>query len=119
MKHLPFSVFKRVSSRYYYVKFKNDETGEYLPAVSTKQESEVETIKIAFEWLKNGIPKSGETVSHKQYSLRDITKTSEVSKEDAAFICKELQRRGMLQTYVLPESKNAVEFTEFLKNFWD
>ena len=104
MKHLPFSVFKRTGSRYYYVKFKNGETGDYLPAVSTKQESEPEAIKMAFEWLKNGIPKSGETVSHKQYSLRDMAKASEVSREDAAFICKELQRRGMLKSYVLPEN---------------
>ncbi|MCL1969849.1 MAG: hypothetical protein FWF65_09955 [Bacteroidetes bacterium] len=119
MKHLPFSIFKRTNCRYYYVKFKNNETGKYLPAVSTKQESEPEAIKIALEWLKDGIPKSGETVSHKQYSLRDMAKASEVSREDAAFICKELQRRGMLKSYVLPESINAVEFTEFLQNFWD
>jgi hypothetical protein len=72
MKRLPFSLFKRNNSRYYYVKFKNDETGDYLPAVSTKQESEA--IKLAFDWLKNGIPKNGETVSHKQYSLRDMAK---------------------------------------------
>jgi hypothetical protein len=37
MKHLPFSVFKRTGRRFYLVKFRNEETGEYLPAVSTKK----------------------------------------------------------------------------------
>jgi len=119
MKHLPFSIFKRANSRYYYVKFKNEETGDYLPAVSTKQETEPGAIQTAFEWLKNGIPKNGEAVSHKQYSMRDMAKASDISKEDAVFICKELQRRGMLKSYVITESKNDVEFTEFLINFWD
>jgi integrase len=119
MKRIPFSLFKRASSRCYYVKFKNNETGKYLPAISTKQESEAEAMKIAFEWLTNGIPKSGETVSYKQFSLRDMTKAVDISKEDAAFICKELQRRGLLKSYVLHDTKKAIDFSEFLLNFWD
>ena len=76
MKRLPFSIFKRSNSRYYYIKFKNEETGDYLPAISTKQESEIEASKTVFEWLKDGILKKGEAISFKQYSLRDIGKGS-------------------------------------------
>ncbi|MDR0464337.1 MAG: hypothetical protein LBG94_04365 [Treponema sp.] len=119
MKRLPFSIFKRSNSRYYYVKFKNEETGDYLPAISTKQESEIEASKTAFEWLRTGIPKQGEAISFKQYSLRDMAKAAEISKDDSVFICKGLQRRGLLKTYIIPESKNAVSFTEFLQNFWN
>ena len=36
MKRLPFSIYKRSNSRNYYVKFNNEETGDYLPAISTK-----------------------------------------------------------------------------------
>ena len=101
------------------MKFKNEETGMYLPAISTKQESEPEAMKIAFGWLKDGIPKSGETVSFKQYSLRDMAKAAEISKEDAAFICKELQRRKLLKSYVLLDSKKAIGFSDFLLDFWN
>jgi len=119
MKRLPFSIFKSANSRCYYVKFKNIETGKYFPAISTRQESEPEAMKTAVEWLKDGIPKSGETVSCKQYSLRDMAKAAEISREDAAFICKELQRRGLLIAYVLLDSKKAIGFNEFLLNFWN
>jgi hypothetical protein len=40
MAKLPFSIFKRAGRRFFYVSFKNAETGEYLPAISTKQETE-------------------------------------------------------------------------------
>ena len=63
MKHVPYSIFKRSNSRYYYVKFKNEKTGDYMPAISTKQESEKEASKTVIEWLKTGIPKLGEVVS--------------------------------------------------------
>ncbi|MDR0313787.1 MAG: site-specific integrase [Treponema sp.] len=119
MKHLPFSIFKRANGRNYYVKFKNEETGMYLPAISTKQESESEAIKTAFEWLRDGIPQCGGTVSFRQYSLRDMAKAADASKDDAVFICKKLQRRGLLKSYVLLDSKKAIDFTDFLLNFWD
>jgi integrase len=48
-----------------------------------------------------------------------MAKAAEISKGDAAFICKELERRGLLKTYVFPESRKAVAFEEFLLNFWD
>jgi len=49
MKHLPFSVFKKNDRRFFSVRFKNEETGKYLPAISTKKETEAEAIKIAFD----------------------------------------------------------------------
>jgi hypothetical protein len=48
IKHFPFSVFKRTGRRFYSVKLKNNEIGEYLSAVSTRQETETGAIVKAF-----------------------------------------------------------------------
>ncbi len=119
MKNLPFSVFKRADRPCYLVAFKNDETGEYLPAISTKQKTESEAVKTAFTWLRDGIPNREGCINIKQYSLRDMAKSADITKADAVFICKELQRRGFLKSYVLAESKQAVDFGEYLREFWN
>jgi hypothetical protein len=49
-KSLPFSVYKRVGRRYFYVSFKNEKTSEYFPAVSTRQESEKTAIETVSVW---------------------------------------------------------------------
>ena len=119
MKSLPFSVFKRVDRPCYLVAFKNEETGEYLPAISTRQKTEAEAVKTAFTWLRDGIPNKEGCMNVKQYSLRDMAKSADITKADAVFICKELQRRGFLKSYILAESKQAVDFGEYLRGFWD
>jgi len=48
-----------------------------------------------------------------------MTKGTEVTKADAEFICKELQRRGLLKLYVLEESTQAIDFVTYLTDFWD
>ena len=61
--------------------------------MSTKKETNAEAIQTAFDWLKNGIPQNGETINFKKYTLRDMAKEADITKADAEFICKELQRR--------------------------
>ena len=119
MKQLPFSIFKKGQRRFYYVRFKDEQTGKYLPAISTKKETKVEAIKTAFEWLRDGIPQKGETVDFKKYTLRDMAKDCDISKTDAEYICKELQRRGLLKSYILEESVQAIDFVTYLTDFWD
>ena len=58
MSDLPFCVFKRKRSKYYYVKFK-DFKGKYLPALSTKQLDKSLAIEVSFEWLREGKPLPG------------------------------------------------------------
>jgi hypothetical protein len=48
-----------------------------------------------------------------------MAKQADISKTDAAFICKELQRRGFLKTFIIADNKQAVDFLAFLENFWD
>jgi hypothetical protein len=78
MAKLPFSVFRRSGRRYYSVSFKNEATGEYLPAISTKQEAEAAAIQTAFQWLKDDIPRRGGAVTLKKYSLRDMARSMTV-----------------------------------------
>ena len=111
MAHLPFYVFKRTGHRFYSVKFKNEKTGKYLPARSTKKESEIEAIRIAFEWLKNGITTNGEALDSEKYTLRNMAKQAEITKPDAIFILKELKRRSFLKSYVLYELKQIQSFS--------
>jgi integrase len=112
---LPFSLSKRTGRRFFYVQFKN-EKGEYLPAVSTKQTSEAAAIETAFKWLREGKPsKNGEKISIPLMNiLREVS-----SPPEAEFICRELKRRGLLKAYAVAESKQAVDFPAYLRNFWD
>jgi integrase len=119
MKQLPFSVFKKGQRRFFYVRFKNEQTGEYLPVISTKKETKAEAIQTAFDWLRNGIPQKGEPINFKKYTLRDMAKEADITKADAEYICKELQRRGLLKSYVLEESVQAIDFVTYLTDFWD
>ena len=119
MKSLPFSVFKRADRPCYLVSFKNEVAGEYLPAISTKQKVESEAVKTAIAWLRDGIPGKDGRVDVKQHSLRDMAKSASVTQADAVFICKELHRRGFLKSYVMTESKQAVDFGEYMRGFWD
>jgi integrase len=119
MKRLPFSILKRRDRRFYEVRFKNEQTGKYLPAINTKKDTEKEAIQTAFDWLRDGIPQRGEAIPLKKYTLRDMAKEAGITKADAGFICKELQCRGLLKSYILEESVQAIDFVTYLTDFWD
>jgi integrase len=116
---LPFSVFRRAGRRYYYVSFKNEITGGYLPAISTKQEKEADAVQTAFQWFREGVPQRGGAVSLKKYTLRDMAKEADVTAADCEYICKELKRRGLLVSYVQSHSRAAVSLADFFTAFWD
>jgi len=118
MKHLPFTVFRRAGRRFYSVKFKN-ESGEYLSAISTGQETEAAAIATAFQWLKDGIPKKHGAVSLSALSLGDAFRAADIAPDDCEYLCRELQRRGLLESYTLAKSRAAVPFADFILTFWD
>jgi len=45
------------------------------------------------------------------------TKEADLALDDARFICRKLQRRWLLQFYVLSESRAAVSLPSFLLDF--
>ena len=91
----PFSIFKRASQPCYLVAFK-DESGKFLPPVSTKKSTEAEAFKVAFQWLQEGIPHKQETVKVKQLSLKSLVRGITTGRE-AETVLKELQRMGFLK----------------------
>jgi len=118
MKHLPFSVFKRANRPCYSVKFKNEATGEYHPAISTRQKTEAEAIKIAFAWLRDGIPQKRVRLKIKDLSLKDTARKIK-TKPEAEILLEEMKRMGWIKSYVLTETLAAQNFTTFLSEFWD
>jgi len=71
---LPFSVFKRADRPCYLVKFKNESTGEYYPAISTRQKTEAEAMKTTFAWLRDGIPRKRTSIKVQDLSLKDTAR---------------------------------------------
>jgi len=63
----------------YYVAFKNEETGKYLPAISTKKTTEATAIKQAWVWYREGIPHKGGALDIKTFSLWDSVHRTVIS----------------------------------------
>jgi len=116
MKSLPFSVFKRADRPCYSVSFKNEVTGKYYPAISTRQKTEAEAVKTAFTWLRDGIPKKRLKVQ--DLALKDVAQKIK-TKAEAEILLSEMKRTGWIKSYVLIESPEVQEFTSFLSEFWD
>jgi hypothetical protein len=118
-KRLPFSIIKRAGRRYFYVRFKDKTTGKYQTAISTKETTEAEAVRTAFNWLQNGVPKPDGAIPIGTCSLLAQLRAMALSAADAEAVCKELRAQGLLKSFVLSENRNAVDFGEFLKKFWD
>jgi integrase len=120
MKSLPFSVFKRADRPCYSVSFKNEATGEYYPAISTRQKTEAEAIKTAFAWLRDGIPqkRTPVNVQVQDMAIKDAARKIK-TKAEADILLEEMKRMGWVKNYVLAESPAAQDFILFLSEFWD
>jgi integrase len=116
---LPYSIFKRSDRPYYLVSFKNEITGEYLPAISTKQVTKSAATKTIIEWLRDGIPqKKGSTISLNTLTLRSVFKEAELTMDDAVFFIDEMKRRNLIKSAVFTESKQDRDFGQFLEECW-
>lgn len=117
MSAYPFSVFKRADRPSYLVSFK-DESGNYLPPLSTKKKTEAEAMDVAFKWLRDGIPQKKEDLKIHDLSIKDVARKIKNDKEAETLLC-ELRRLGWVKSYVLKDTPAADLFSEFLKTFWD
>jgi integrase len=116
MKNPYFSVFKRGDRKAYSVSFK-DKNGKYLPPISTKQETEAAAYNTAMDWLRDGIPAKQETVNVKQIELKELSRKIETAK-DAKIVLDDLRRRGIIKSYILTGTEQALDFVEYLTDFW-
>jgi integrase len=118
MKNLPFSVFKRADRPCYSVSFKNDATGKYYPAISTRQKTEADAVKTAFTWLRDGIPRKRAPVKVQDLALKDAARKIK-TKAEAEILLEEMKRMRWIKSYVLSESPASQDFALFLSDFWN
>ena len=117
MNAYPFTVYKRADRPYFLVQF-NDKTGKQLPPISTKKKTKDEAEKVAFLWLRDGIPQKQNTVRVHNLSLRETVKNLKDS-TDAETMIAELKRQGWLKSFVMSGTQQAEDFIGYLTNFWD
>ncbi|GHT89465.1 hypothetical protein FACS1894137_18760 [Spirochaetia bacterium] len=80
VNNYPFSIFKRSNRPCYSVAFK-DETGKFMPSISTRKATEAEAFKVAFQWLQEGIPQKQETVQIRQLSMKSLVRGISTERE--------------------------------------
>ena len=117
MSAYPFSVFKRADRPCFLVSFK-DETGKYLPPLSTKKKTEDEAVAVAFQWLRDGIPQKKAAVRVSDLSMKDMVRKIKTGNEAEA-VLSELRRLGWVKGTVLKDTQAAQDFIGFMKTFWD
>ena len=114
----PFCVFKRNDRPCFLVKFK-DSAGNYLPPLSTKKTSKDEAVKVAFTWLRDGIPqKKNVAVRVADLSVQDMLRKIKNGGETETILA-EMKRLGLVKNFIIPNTPAAVDFVSFLKTFWD
>jgi len=99
------------------VSFKDD-TGKYLPPLSTKKKTEEEAIEVAFKWLRDGIPQKKAAIRVNDLSMKDMVRKIK-SDNEAETILAELKRLGWVKGFAVRNTEAAQDFLEFLNNFWD
>jgi integrase len=75
-------------------------------------------MKVAFEWLRDGIPKKNKVVKVHDLSLKDMVRKLK-SLDEADTLLAEMRRLGWVKTYVRKETPGAEDLITFLKTFWD
>ena len=115
---LPFSLAKRAGSNFYYVRFKNETTGGYLPARSTKETDRKKAVAVALKWYGAGIDGTGKKQSVEKLSLRDNIRKADLTDDDLVFLLAEYKRRGKIKSFVIGGGKNDVPALDFLLTFW-
>jgi integrase len=117
MDAYPFCVFKRADRPSFLVKFK-DEAGNYLPPLSTKKTTREEAMKVAFKWLRDGIPQKKAVVRVNDLSVKDMARKLKQG-DDVDTLLTELNRLGWVKSFVRKDTPQAEDFISFLTNFWN
>ena len=117
MNAYPFSLFKRADRSCFSVAF-NDENGKQLRPVSTGKKTEPEALQVAFQMLRDGVPKKQNTVSVQDLSLQNMVRNVK-SWTQAETILDELRRMGWGKGFTVKGTEAAQDFIPFLKTFWD
>ena len=92
---------------FYSVRFKNEKTGKYLPALSTKQKDKDAAIKTAWLWYSQGkVHSAQKEQSLQSLSIFDEIRKSDISENDAEEILRVFKQKGIIQNYIKSGDKN-------------
>lgn len=125
----PYSIFKR-SNGIYYVQFPCPGGGKSFQK-STGCRTRAEANRKVLEWYAEGgvIPErtnaaspkegAGATISIEKRTFFTNLRTMEFDGEDRDRIIRILKERKLIVTAVVPQSRQAVDATDFFTSFWD
>ncbi len=115
-KKLPFGLTTRKQSPYYYVRFRNEETGRFMSWVSTKETNYSRALRKAWDLYNEA---AASQALHK-LSFYDSIRKSDYTKEDVEKFLDDFRRKGFLTSYVLNDSSTEnLPAMQFLLDFWD
>lgn len=114
----PFSITKRKDSPYFYVRFKNETTGKYIPWKSTGQTDKQKAIKTALQWFTNGKKKSETVEKVETLSFRDTVRKADITPQEIDFILAQWKHKGLLKNYVVTGSRKDINAYDFMLTFW-
>lgn len=114
MQKLPFSLTSRANSPYYYVRFRNERTGQFMAWISTKEKNYNRALRKAWDMYNH---KSDEL---EELSFYDTIRKSKYTKEDVQQFLEDFQRKGFLSGYVLNDGGILNEpALNWLIDFWN
>lgn len=114
MSETPFILSKRKNSPYYQVRFKNPDSSsptKYFSAKSTKET--VKSKAIAKAWAMYN------ETEIKTISAIEQLKTTNLNEEEVKDMLLILSQRGILRSYTVEKTSEAIPLVPFLIDFWD
>ena len=114
MQRLPFSLTVRGDSPFYYVRFRNEQTGKFMTWISTKEKNYNRALRKAWDLYNNKSDKLD------QLSYYDTLRKSDYTSEDVLHFLEDFQRKGFLTGFVLNDSSIAnTPALQWLVDFWN
>ncbi len=114
MASLPFSLLLR--NGIYYVRFKNELTGQYLSAKSTKQSNKKEAEKVAYQML---FGKTEDKEKIENQKLVNLVHSAELTDNLINLIIDEAKKRGIIKAVVKKSDKGNIDAFIYCSDFWD
>lgn len=114
MSYVPFSLTKR--NGIFYVRFKNELTGKYLSAKSTRTADRKEAEQTAWKWL---LDKKTERPKIENRKLLDLVHRADLSDSLLDFVIDEAKKRGILKAVVRKGGSGDMDAYSYCLDFWD
>ena len=112
----PFVLVKPKSKKYYYCRFKNS-AGEITASRSTGTADKKMAEAAAWKMVNVGLPKKGEVIPLEFQAV--LTRLKTMTKSETKLLAGELRKLGTFACVIEKESESAINFGDFLLNFWD